>query len=145
MKKRISNAALRKAAAQTTKAEILEATTLTCEEYKTMQYHVGRSFLSVVVKEKEIIKLLEGSKMFWGWWRNQWHLRDEQFLSEQKLSGLEVNSCGQLQTRDEYTGNDYGYYHNLHHLTSSFHPFGVRLQSSFAHMIGLVIKNEVKP
>lgn len=72
------------------------------ERYNHFQMEAGYEFLKVLLSplkgdQSTDEKLLSHSRLFWGWWRNEWHKRD---LSIYKWRVLSVTDYEYLHTND---------------------------------------------
>lgn len=64
------------------------------EKLNEFQYEAAQSFITVVVaplkgEDSEDITLLKYSRMFWGWWRNEWQKIDQSVYKFKRLSPLD--------------------------------------------------------
>lgn len=51
------------------------------DTYAWYQYEMGNDYLDQYFEgDPESAELLKGEKLFWSWWKNLWHERNENFL-----------------------------------------------------------------
>jgi len=90
------------------KAFILQRLEWSDEQYNVFQMEAGFEFLTMMMgdshKDKHAIAC---SPLFWGWWRNEWYVRDQSFYKYKTLTADEyeylntndVASCGDTRTK----------------------------------------------
>ena len=55
-------------------------------DYCQLQYDCGRAYLYWYLPcDEQARNVLERSKTYWGWWRQQWAIHDESFLSHKQV------------------------------------------------------------
>lgn len=103
----------------------------TDEEYSTCMYEMGLTYLQEYTQQDaEAIKEIENSQIYWNWWKNQWSLRDDQFVQ-----ALEY-TLKQDTLRIMYAG-----LHNPYALAREFDPNGKIMGESYAVMIAELTKD----
>lgn len=95
-------------------------------------HRAGLQWLEFNIMDEVFRRTLAGSRLFWNWWRNQWAMRDLQYL----------NSIEKGDT-DADKKENYLWSHNPRMLSGGIHPMSIRLQKSYAKMIGYLIEREV--
>ncbi|MFT3750932.1 MAG: hypothetical protein QM768_21640 [Agriterribacter sp.] len=56
-----------------------------------MQYETGEAFLAAYFKDEPVMcSLMSRDRIFWNWWRNEWHERHEVFLDDVEMSACSV-------------------------------------------------------
>jgi hypothetical protein len=112
------------------KQRICKLLCMTDAQYAEHQYNTGLSYLQLYIRNNApIIRELEGNKIFWAWWRNQWAMRDAKFLAAKhpdNMMAIWLN-C-----------------HDAAMLATERYPSAKILGRSYAAMIGKVIKEEVQ-
>ena len=104
------------AAHRQAKHRVMDLLGWTEEQYCMMQYNSGLYYLVLYLKEhKESIRMLEGSRLFWNWWKAKWYQRDMQFIAHA------VSVPPQLYGPDSRV-NDYYLYHDATQLAQSIAP-----------------------
>lgn len=99
-------------------------------KYCYYKYHTGLDYLYLVSNgDTEVFAMLEQSRTFWNWWRNQWQLRDEAFVS----------SCIDVIHTDNRR-RIYGSMHNAQNIYNDITPNRTVFEESYAEMIGKVNK-----
>jgi DNA-binding GntR family transcriptional regulator len=64
------------------KSQILKACRLTEEELTDMQLDTAHEYLVDITHNDEwAITQIKSTALFWKWWMQQWHQRDEEFLN----------------------------------------------------------------
>jgi hypothetical protein len=119
---------------QTTKQQVISLLRWSEDQYASFQYKMGKQYLqSYISKDPAGIDMLVGSRIFWNWWKNQWMLRDIEFI--------------QIGATTEYfdkAGDGiYRLIHSPEKLIGTIYPSAVILEDSYAEMIGNVIKSEI--
>lgn len=111
------------------KQQVCQLLQCTAEQYAVFQYETGLAYLQLYLHGYQPVQYeLEASKIFWNWWKNQWAMRDAQFLQA------------------DHRGNHWAIYLNHNDaamLASEMRPNAIVLGRSWAVMIGQVIKQEV--
>lgn len=89
-------------------------------QYSQFIYEIGLRYLELYIpSDRAGIDALSRSKIFWAWWRNQWAIRDGEFLADEDVKNTLL----------------YKWYHSPHRLTSEIFPNAVVLSDSYAVMI----------
>lgn len=87
-----------------TQQEICERLRFTRDDLSQMMYEQGIIYLEEFHKDAPLMaRLMEQDKVFWNWWKNGWHYRNEMFLRDLELCAV----CLPLQ-RIAYTGYNNG-------------------------------------
>jgi hypothetical protein len=93
--------------------------------YAELQYIEGITYLHLYIPDDDYgRRILEGERMFWAWWKNEWHQRDELFLSKAK----ELTVSERIDWYMEL--------HTAAILVKEIHPHSVALGTTYARMIG---------
>jgi hypothetical protein len=106
-------------------------------EYGEFQFKSGCSYLQhYIPNDPNGIDELLQHKIFWNWWKNQWHNRDFAFMldSNNELSQLNVANRRIL----------YVHYHDARMLAAEIAPNAIIIADAYKKMISQVIKEEVK-
>jgi hypothetical protein len=106
-------------------------------EYGEFQFKSGCSYLQhYIPNDPHGIDELLKHRMFWNWWRNQWHNRDFAFMldSNNELSKLCLSNKRLL----------YMHYHDARMLAAEIAPNAIIIADAYKKMIGELIKEEVK-
>lgn len=78
---------------------ICQSLGLTDLDYSTMVFEYSNQWMKRYFFNDEImIKALEKSPMFWAWWKNQWQIRDEQFITMCSLNQIDEVLEGTCRT-----------------------------------------------
>jgi len=102
------------------------------DSYCWMKYRRGLEYLRIYLRgDTHAISQMERSSIYWGWWKNQWTLREEEFLTH--YADLERLS---VKTRRL----SYGYLHNAAALAAEMNPTSKSLGESYAAMIAQVFE-----
>lgn len=63
---------------------ILQLLNWNADEYNQFIYERGLQYLQFYLSnDKEGQRMLEGQRLFWNWWKNNWHARNKAYLSEE--------------------------------------------------------------
>ncbi len=90
---------------QEVKEKVCAALQWTEEKYAYMQYNCGLYYLVLYLREHvESIRALEGSRLYWNWWKTQWALRDLQWLDVVSMWGEGYSQ--KLRVNDYYNLHD---------------------------------------
>lgn len=106
-------------------------------EYGEFQFKSGCSYLQhYIPNDPDGIDELLQHRIFWNWWKNQWHNRDFAFMldSNNELSQLSVANRRIL----------YVHYHDARMLAAEIAPNAIIIADAYKKMISQVIKEEVK-
>lgn len=141
MKTSTSQATRRAAAAQSVKLQIIELLGIDELDYAVIQFETGICYLSLLLKDEYYEGFLQHSRVFWTWWKNQWLLRDEQFLNAARYSDVMIDADGRFCLDKDYKGypRDYITLNAPANLASEIHPNGIVLRDSYAGMIALIL------
>lgn len=101
-------------------------------EYEYYMLEMGWKYLRVYLKNDELpIKQLEQSATFWGWWKNQWLIREEEYLQrydEWLKIGMDFKKAAWVVL------------HKPEALAAELHPRSKSLGDSFAEMIDMAFE-----
>lgn len=61
--------------------QVMDATGMTELQYCKAMYISGITYLEHYVRVEEDIKRIERSRIFWNWWKIQWTIREEEYLT----------------------------------------------------------------
>jgi len=101
-------------------------------KYCWYKYLTGLEYLRIYTKgDNYCIDQLERSKTFWGWWKNQWTLREEVFISD--AEDMERISLDKRRSSFESK-------HNPSMLAAEMNQVSQSLGESYAFMIGKVFE-----
>lgn len=106
-------------------------------EYGEFQFKSGCSYLQhYIPNDPDGIDELLQHRIFWNWWKNQWHNRDFAFMldSNNELSQLSIANRRIL----------YRHYHDARMLAAEIAPNAIIIADAYKKMISQVIKEEVK-
>lgn len=99
-------------------------------EYEYRILETGWEYLRIYLKNDEHhVAMLEQSPTFWGWWKNQWLIREEEYL-ERYEDWLKIGMDFKMAA--------YKALHNPKSLAAELHPRTKSLGNSFAEMIPMV-------
>ena len=97
-------------------------------EYGNFQYECGLAYLRHYITHDQWGQdMLQRSRLFWNWWKNQWAFRDEAFLAE--------HAEGLNKVRMETRITMYKYVHDAAMLASEIYPNRTVLDESYCMMI----------
>lgn len=110
----------------------LLATTEQC--YLEKQFEKGIQFLSEYINgDEEMVSRITSSRVYWGWWRNEWNAREAAMLDDSEhLYKLSV----ELRRRAWLA------LHNPKVLANDLHPHSAVLQASYDEMIQAIINDK---
>jgi hypothetical protein len=104
-------------------------------QYCEFQYRYGCEYLQHFLPGDPVgIDLLLKQRLYWNWWKNQWHNRDHAFLASVALHLVSL-------TMEDLTVI-YTYHHDVRILVREISPNGIILSSSYK-IVGGVVKSEV--
>lgn len=74
----------------------------TQEEFNEFQLDAGCEFVNYVLRELDAAdrRLITSSRLFWGWWKNEWFSRDEAVYTWQKLEAHNYQYVHTLNLRE---------------------------------------------
>lgn len=76
------------------------------DTYSKLVFETGLEWIknNLSLNDDEIVGVIAKCRLFWAWWRNQWDLRDEQFIYETSLrrQELPLEGCALLFAGDIY-------------------------------------------
>lgn len=61
--------------------QVILETGITREELAAMMFEMGAQYIESMNCGEQITMAFLRESLFWAWWRQQWHLKDEVFLS----------------------------------------------------------------
>ena len=94
-------------------------------DYATFIHETGLAYLDQYAQHDQAgIDALNRSRIFWNWWKNQWAIRDAQYLTI--YDNFSTENWEPL----------YRQMHGVDELTNSIYPNAVVLEESYAQMIG---------
>ena len=101
------------------------------EEYYDFQIDEGLIYLRLYLNNDQWgVELVMKCRQFWSWWRNQWHIRDCEFLAGMNEDCPVVyRQCVAL----------YQDHNDANVLRKAITPNGVILQDTYAYMMGVLI------
>lgn len=101
-------------------------------------YNCGLAYLQYYIPGDPIgMRYLEGSQIFWNWWKNKWADRDQEFIDCYNLN----NKPGRILRRTQVLL--YLQLHDPLELSEDIKPHAVVLGNSYARMYQDVIDNEI--
>lgn len=104
----------------------------TTEQYCEYQFEQGLVFLDNYAGEAECFRdLLSQSRIYWNWWKNQWKLRDQYFIS--RLKNVERHWHPEVWYKISNSGE---------HLAKNIHPNSAVIDLSYAEMITEFVADE---
>lgn len=105
------------------------------ERYCWFKYETGLQYLAAYLRgDVEAQDWISRSKVFWGWWKNHWTIREEAFLQDADL----LERLNLLTRVKAYTAM-----HNANALASEMHPNAKVLEESYDAMIQEMLKKEI--
>lgn len=132
-----SNLAIRKEQANKVKAVVMQLLQWSELEYANFQYESGLAYLRhYIPTDKWGQDMLQRSRLFWNWWKNQWLLRDECFLAVGKE--ILTNAVSTENLRRLYFHD-----HNPATLASEIYPNRTVLDESYNQMIHSIHTEEL--
>jgi hypothetical protein len=101
-------------------------------EYGQFQYEMGLAYLRFYISGDQWGQdLLQRTRLFWAWWKNEWMARDMTFCNNE--NGRPPMSTGNLVRR-------YRHLHDATTLASDIYPGRMIMEESYSQMIGSLIK-----
>lgn len=61
--------------------QVIRQTGITRDEIMAMMFEMGARYIESMVCGESITRAFLREPLFWAWWRQQWYLKDEVFLS----------------------------------------------------------------
>ncbi len=105
-------------------------------EYCYFMYDMGVQYLEEYLHgDKHTIGQIEQSKIFWGWWKNHWFMRERQYVEQ-------AEPLSKISRRLRLLG--YKGLHNPRMLAAEMNTAAVELGDSYANMLGMIFKEERK-
>ena len=113
--------------------QVMELLKVTRLNYCDFKYETGLLYLRLYLRgDVFAIEEMEESAAFWGWWKMQWHLRDEEFL---KRMGKRVMVGWDLRVA-------YKQLHSPVDLLSELNPYGKVMEDSYCKdLVPSIIKD----
>lgn len=112
---------------------VLIFTGLSEAEYLGYMYECGCEYIRRIAEgDQEAVKELEASEIFWGWWKAEWMIRDEEY------------TCPQTMTMELFGRKRVWFQFHSPALLVADTEIGRHMSESFARIIGLIIRNSVK-
>ena len=124
--------------AKAIKADILQLLGWDEERYCFFQYEQGLEYLYEYLKTQAHV--LEGSRIFWNWWKNQWTLRDQELLRTDFALTLKDPSRAQQQWMSARRLTIYLTTHDGCWLASEVYPSRAVMEESYKEMVHQVAK-----
>lgn len=111
----------------TSEQKVCKVLGVSYEDYCKFKYVEGVEYLCLAVNnDVEVFRALESSKVYWGWWKNEWAARDEAFIRQ--IEGDEIRwNAGKLYIK----------YHSAQVLWTKTTEQGKHLDDSYAGMVGM--------
>jgi hypothetical protein len=83
---------------------ICRALNMSAGEYHTKVFDTGMTWIKecMCLKDDAIANVIGSCKLFWAWWRNHWHKRDEKFVYETNLPRLVVDQGARNMLHELY-------------------------------------------
>lgn len=106
-------------------------------QYATFQYECGLAYLRHYINQDPWGQdMLQRSRLFWNWWKNQWSSRDASFCDQETEEGVRALGVDNLRRL-------YLHLHDAAHLASEIYPGRTVLDEGYSLMIRTLIKEEV--
>lgn len=117
----------RRMAAQRAQNRIMKILRIDEEAYSWHKYKAGLAFLRHYTRgDHDAIRWISGSRIYWGWWKNEWLNREEEFLLDAyRLDKLPVK----VRRRAYFQAN------NPRTLAHELHPEAGRIAHSYSVML----------
>ena len=121
-------------AAERSQHRIVHLLATTDQSYCNLKYHYGIEWLCHYLKgDAAIADRLLRSSIFWGWWKNQWHFRDEAFLQDAE----HIYKLSVPLRRKAYKA-----LHNPKVLASELHPNATVMNDGYDMMMQQLLKSK---
>lgn len=131
-----THAESRKNAAQRCMKRVMWLLHWDAEQYTHFKYEEGMRYLAIYLGgDVHAIGLIERSPVFWGWWKNQWTIREEEYLNDTDRLSMQPVS------RREAT---YCALHDAAALAEEQNPSAKGLGESYASMMSMLFKEAKK-
>lgn len=119
------------------KAVVIKLLQWTELEYAQFQYESGLAYLRhYIPTDKWGQDMLQRSKLFWNWWKNQWLLREEGFYYMENEVQMDKISTDNLRRL-------YCHLHDAATLASEIYPNRTVLDESYNQMIHSIHMEEL--
>ena len=136
---------------------VMEITGMTYKQLCEFKYNCGLQYLVLMLKDAmalahdrvtpELVmnsydfRQLEGSAVFWGWWKLQWYDRDCQYIAGAwQMEAIEGKQWAYSQRMKQ---DVYGELHNPYVLSKALTPNGAVLEASYAKDLVPQINNSI--
>jgi len=119
------------------KNKIMTLLGITEEDYNSLQFDLGMSYLGKICSAAVIRKELSYNELYWNWWKSQWNRIDEYFLE-----GMAVD---RIDTKSQFYRLAYIHYVEIHrkpHLVTDRFVQD-EIANDYNHMIREIIKNSI--
>ena len=133
-KQRVTNLEMRRLALMDADQAALALTGYTDGDIATYKYETGLKYLEGMVRDPEARAYLEGSREYWNWWKNQWCLRDEEFLPPLCAEMLDYQDRGGAIMRADIR-EGYSIIHSIDILLDMREPNSLVLANSFRCLV----------
>jgi hypothetical protein len=122
---------------QKTMEQVCQICNITALQYAESQLYVGQQYIHIMAFSTFDANQLEHNKYYWNWFKNQWLLRDEQFIAAHHLLGtMAINQYGILEAVNYNRLIIWQQAHNVYTLTSQLEPIGKLMHAAYAQFIG---------
>lgn len=132
----------RKKHALAIQAQIIELLGWSEMHYCEFKYEQGLEYLYEYVKSDAY--KLEGNRIFWNWWKNQWTNRDMELLRTDFVFTIPNPTQHQLEYIQARRMTMYLTTHDGCYLASAMSPHFAMMEQSYAEMTRMVVKIEAK-
>ena len=61
--------------------QVIQATGLTRDQVMALVFEMGAQYIEHIAGGESLARAFLKEPLYWAWWRQQWHLKDEVFLS----------------------------------------------------------------
>jgi len=61
--------------------QVIQATGLSRDQVMALMFEMGAQYIEHIAGGESLAKAFLKEPLYWAWWRQQWHLMDEIFLS----------------------------------------------------------------
>lgn len=107
-----------------TRAQVIKCLRWTEEQHFDFVHKMGVQYLREFVPDNDaILEQLKSSRMFWGFWKNEWHRRDLVFMED--ANGYTA----------DYNCELYRMVHNAHWLHNELSPGRIEMEDGYCSMI----------
>ena len=120
---------------------ICELVNITHDTYVQNQYVIGCEYAERITNDVQVAEALQMNALYWAWFKNEWLLRDENFIRKAQQSNYSVAADGTLVHTPITYLPAWQLEHNVHYLLSELEPQGQKMHASYAQLIGRIIKH----